>query len=159
MLVPNPSSVAKAQIGNRDFDLVSLRRQKLPSLSSFLLQVSELSERQSVGSFEISSSSEDDFEEECDDERDQEYTIYSVLPKRHQLEVVNKLDAKSQSSSSTGGLVEGLNMRPKKRGEVSEGKGGVAITSVPQSCTVHEGKILNLSCTVVGPKYTGKPAR
>merc|ERR1719234_2274125 len=71
MLVPNPSSVAKAQIGNRDFDLVS-----------------ELSERQSVGSFEISSSSEDDFEEEDgeegleEDERDQEYTIYSVLPNR-----------------------------------------------------------------------------
>ena len=131
------------------------------SLSHNRFQVSELSERQSVGSFEISSSSEDDFEDGDgleDDERDQEYTIYSVLPNR-QLEVVNKLDKKSQPSSTRPGGLEGLNVRPKKRGEVSEGKGGVAITSVPQSCTVHEGKILNLSCTVVGPKYTGKPAR
>ena len=95
----------------------------------------------------------------CEDERDQEYTIYSVLPNR-QLEVVNKLEAKSQPSSTRPGGLEGLNARAKKRGDVCEGRpvGGVAITSVPQSCTVHEGKILNLTCTVDGPKYTGKPA-
>merc|ERR1719180_535446 len=109
MLVPNPSSVAKAQIGNRDFDLVS-----------------ELSERQSVGSFEISSSSEDDFEEDGEegleeDERDQEYTIYSVLPNR-QLEVVNKLAAKSHQSSNRSEGLEGFNMRPNKRGDLGEGR-------------------------------------
>ena len=69
MLVPNPSEVAKAQIGNRDFDLVRLE-DMFRALTTFALQVSELSERQSVGSFEISSSSEDDLEE---DEQDQEY--------------------------------------------------------------------------------------
>ena len=48
MLVPNPSEVTKAQIGNKDFDLVS-----------------ELSERFSVASFDVSnvSSSEDNDEE------------------------------------------------------------------------------------------------
>ena len=116
-------------------------------------QVSELSERQSVGSFEISSSSEDDFEEEGEDERDQEYTIYSVLPNR-QLEVVNKLAAKSEPSSNRSGGLEGLNMRPALV-EGRTGGGEVVITSGPQSCTVHEGKILNLTCTVAGPKYTG----
>ena len=109
-------------------------------------QVSELSERQSVGSFEISSSSEDDFEDgdgtEEEDERDQEYTIYSVLPNR-QLEVVNKLPAKSQ------------NLRPKKTSDERRSVGSVSITSAPQSCSVHEGKILTLTCEVAGPKYTG----
>ena len=109
-------------------------------------QVSELSERQSVGSFEISSSSEDDFEDvdgtEEEDERDQEYTIYSVLPNR-QLEVVNKLPAKSQ------------NLRPKKTSAERRSVGSVSITSAPQSCSVHEGKILTLTCEVAGPKYTG----
>ena len=47
-----------------------------------------------------------------------------------------------------------MNMRPKKRGDMGEGKEEVVITSGPQSCTVHEGKILNLTCTVSGPKYT-----
>ena len=109
-------------------------------------QVSELSERQSVGSFEISSSSEDDFEDgdgtEEEDERDQEYTIYSVLPNR-QLEVVNKLPAKSQ------------NLRPKKTSAERRSVCSVSITSAPQSCSVHEGKILTLTCEVAGPKYTG----
>ena len=113
---------------------------------TFALQVSELSERQSVGSFEISSSSEDDFEDgdgtEEEDERDQEYTIYSVLPNR-QLEVVNKLPAKSQ------------NLRPKKTSAERRSVGSVSITSAPQSCSVHEGKILTLTCEVAGPKYTG----
>ena len=88
-----------------------------------------------------------------DDERDQEYTIYSVLPNR-QLEVVNKLAAKSQFSSNRPLGLDGLNVRP----DLVEGRSGggkVAITSGPQSCTVHEGKILNLTCTVAGPKYTG----
>merc|ERR1719334_2206079 len=94
MLVPNPNSTSKAQIGNRDFDLVS-----------------ELSERQSIGSFDISSSSDEDMdreaedfltdrtpgqddgeEEEADEEdeeeddteqqQDKEYTIYSMVPRR-----------------------------------------------------------------------------
>ena len=137
MLVPNPSSVAKAQIGNRDFDLV--RPADFLSLESFLtfvFQVSELSERQSVGSFEISSSSEDDFEEEEEegieeDERDQEYTIYSVLPNR-QLEVVNKLAAKSQPSSNRSGGLEGLNVRAKKRGDMCEGSCRCELTNVLQ---------------------------
>ena len=154
MLVPNPSSVAKAQIGNRDFDLVSPAEDLVvSSISLNCFQVSELSERQSVGSFEISSSSEDDFEEEGleEEERDQEYTIYSVLPHR-QLEVVTKLEEKSQPSSKRSGC---LNVRPKTRGDEGRSSGGVRITSVPQSSTVHEGKILNLTCTVDGPKYTG----
>ena len=160
MLVPNPSSVAKAQIGNRDFDLVSPAEDLVVrSISLNCFQVSELSERQSVGSFEISSSSEDDFEEEGleEEERDQEYTIYSVLPNR-QLEVVTKLEEKSQPSSKRSGGLEGLNVRSKTKGDEGRSGGGVRITSVPQSSTVHEGKILNLTCTVDGPKYTGKPA-
>ena len=75
--VPNPAEVTKAQIGNKDFDLVS-----------------ELSERFSVTSFDVSNiSSSDDNDEEMsyDDkvaseysenkqEADQEYTIYEQLP-------------------------------------------------------------------------------
>ena len=123
---------------------------------TFALQVSELSERQSVGSFEISSSSEDDLEE---DEQDQEYTIYSVLPNR-QLEVVSKLPAKSKTSCYPPPGPRGLedaNVRSKgPPGRTQSQTGGkVAITSAPQSCTVHEGKILTLTCIVAGPKYTG----
>ena len=124
---------------------------------TFALQVSELSERQSVGSFEISSSSEDDLEE--DDEQDQEYTIYSVLPNR-QLEVVSKLPAKSKTSSYRPPGPRGLedaNVRSKgPPGKTQSQTGGeVSIKSAPQSCTVHEGKILTLTCIVAGPKYTG----
>ena len=120
---------------------------------TFALQVSELSERQSVGSFEISSSSEED------DEQDQEYTIYSVLPNR-QLEVVSKLPAKSKTSSYRPPGPRGLedaNVRSKgPPGKTQSQTGGeVVIKSAPQSCTVHEGKILTLTCIVAGPKYTG----
>ena len=79
MLVPNPAEVTKAQIGNKDFDLVS-----------------ELSERFSVTSFDVSniSSSDDNDEEMSYDDKvaseysenkqkaDQEYTIYEQLPVR-----------------------------------------------------------------------------
>ena len=124
---------------------------------TFALQVSELSERQSVGSFEISSSSEDDLEE--DDEQDQEYTIYSVLPNR-QLEVVSKLPAKSKTSSYRPPGPRGLedaNVRSKGPPGMIQSQTGaeVSIKSAPQSCTVHEGKILTLTCIVAGPKYTG----
>ena len=123
---------------------------------TFALQVSELSERQSVGSFEISSSSEDDLEE---DEQDQEYTIYSVLPNR-QLEVVSKLPAKSKTSSYRPPGPRGLedaNVRSKGPPGRTQSQTGaeVSIKSAPQSCTVHEGKILTLTCIVAGPKYTG----
>merc|ERR1719357_329399 len=73
MLVPNPVEIVKPRIGNKDFDLVS-----------------ELSEQQSVVSFDVSSSDSDDEVNNgehasqkslCDEsEKDQEYTIYDMIP-------------------------------------------------------------------------------
>ena len=118
MLVPNPMLLTKTQIGNRDFDLVS-----------------ELSERSSVASFDVSSlsySGGSDLDEEMqgedrrsvvqDQEADQEYTIYDLLP-----------PARRPASSSLTWL------------------------SVPQSLTVHQGKIVTLQCSVSGDKPIGRP--
>ena len=118
MLVPNPVMLTKTQIGNRDFDLVS-----------------ELSERSSVASYDLSSlsySGGSDLDEEMqvedrrlqvvqDQEADQEYTIYDLLP-----------PARRPASSSLTWL------------------------SVPQSLAVHEGKIVTLQCSVAGDKPIGR---
>ena len=114
MLVPNPVLETKTQIGNRDFDLVS-----------------ELSERTSVASFDVSSISysgsdlDEDMQVEqveveegrLEEQEDQEYTIYSLLP-----------PTRRPLSSSLTWL------------------------AVPQNLTVHEGKIVTLQCSVAGEK-------
>lgn len=117
MLVPNPVTSAKAQIGNRDFDLVS-----------------ELSERMSVASFDVSCSSSEDAEEpaievEKDDQeyQDQEYTIYEQLPVRRQGPTVTR-------------NAEHANLK---------------WILCPHDLTTHEGKILTLTCQVSGDKSIG----
>ena len=118
MLVPNPLLLTKTQIGNRDFDLVS-----------------ELSERTSVASYDVSSlsySGGSDCDEDMqveerrsvvqEEEADQEYTIYDLLP-----------PARRPASSSLTWL------------------------SVPQSLSVHQGKIVSLQCSVSGDKPIGRP--
>ena len=132
MLVPNPSEVTKAQIGNKDFDLVS-----------------ELSERFSVTSFDVSNvSSSDDNDEEMsyDDkvaseysenkqEADQEYTIYEQLPVRKSY----------QSSPENNITVNNNNIG-----------GDLKWISTPQNLTTHEGKIVTFMCQVSGAKPIGK---
>ena len=132
MLVPNPSEVTKAQIGNKDFDLVS-----------------ELSERFSVASFDVSNiSSSDDNDEEMsyDDkvtseysenkqEADQEYTIYEQLPVRKSY----------QSSPENNITVNNNNIG-----------GDLKWISTPQNLTTHEGKIVTFMCQVSGAKPIGK---
>ena len=132
MLVPNPSEVTKAQIGNKDFDLVS-----------------ELSERFSVASFDVSnvSSSEDNDEEmsyddkvaseysENKQEADQEYTIYEQLPVRKSY----------QSSPENNITVNNNNIG-----------GDLKWISTPQNLTTHEGKIVTFMCQVSGAKPIGK---
>ena len=123
MLVPNPVTAAKAQIGNTDFDLVS-----------------ELSERISVASFDISCSSSEDAEErvmeveeviekeKVDQEyQDQEYTIYEQLPVRRQAPTVTR----------------------------NAGHGNLKWISCPHDLTTHEGKILTLVCRVAGDRPVG----
>ena len=122
MLVPNPVTAAKAQIGNTDLDLVS-----------------ELSERISVASFDIScSSSSEDAEEgvmedaiekkKVDQEyQDQEYTIYEQLPVRRHGPTVTK----------------------------NAEHGNLKWISCPHDLTTHEGKILTLVCRVAGDKPVG----
>ena len=122
MLVPNPVTSAKAQIGNRDFDLVS-----------------ELSERISVASFDVSfSSSSEDAEEGVMDEalekekvdqeyQDQEYTIYEQLPVRRQGPTATR----------------------------NAGHANLKWISCPHDLTTHEGKILTLVCRVAGDKPVG----
>ena len=132
MLVPNPSEVTKAQIGNKDFDLVS-----------------ELSERFSVASFDVSnvSSSDDNDEEMSYDDRvaseysenkqeaDQEYTIYEQLPVRKSY----------QSSPENNITVNNNNIG-----------GDLKWISTPQNLTTHEGKIVTFMCQVSGAKPIGK---
>ena len=121
MLVPNPVTAAKAQIGNTDFDLVS-----------------ELSERISVASFDISCSSSEDAEEGVMEEviqkekvdqeyQDQEYTIYEQLPVRRQAPTVTR----------------------------NAEHGNLKWISCPHDLTTHEGKILTLVCRVAGDRPVG----
>ena len=156
-----------------------------------MFQVSELSERQSVGSFDISSSSDEEMEreEEEEEERDQEYTIYSVLPNRRQsqslLEAEQLLQSQTepQSPSMPKKLQDSLSTaqpdhslatkQPNSQEQSQLGpstveppysqehwppslKGGtkcdLVMTASPGDCTVHEGKLLTLACTVTGSR-------
>ena len=145
MLVPNPVEAAKAQIGNKDFDLVS-----------------ELSERQSVASFELSASDNDEemrnddcigqkkVSDEC--EKDQEYTIYDLLPVR-----------RSHISSPSTPVMPSVTTTSLQKMDSfvtivspSHTTGDLVLTDCPQNLTTHEGKITTFMCTVKGSKPLGR---
>jgi len=141
MLVPNPVEAAKAQIGNKDFDLVS-----------------ELSERQSVASFELSASDSDEemlnddctgqrkVSDEC--EKDQEYTIYDLLPVRRST-ISSPGSAVKPSITTTSLQKMDSFVTIVNPGQT---KGDLELTSCPENLTTHEGKIVTLMCTVRGSK-------
>ena len=73
MLVPNPVLVSKAQIGNKDYDLVSELSERISIASSDLSSLSQ------VGS-EMTEEMETEDSRQEREEADQEYTIYDLLP-------------------------------------------------------------------------------
>ena len=142
MLVPNPVEIIKPRIGNKDFDLVS-----------------ELSEQQSVVSFDVSSSDSDDEvnngehanqKSVCDEsEKDQEYTIYDMIPiQRCQLAspIITTAISSPEKSSSF------INLNQLDR---TISKGDLELLNCPKDLVTHEGKIVTLEITVRGSKPLG----
>ena len=143
MLVPNPVEAAKAQIGNKDFDVVS-----------------ELSEHQSVASFELSysESEEEVYNDDCagqkkvpdESEKDQEYTIYDLLPIRR-CQISSPSATVNPSVTTTTSLKNNFVKIANHGGS----KGDLVLVDCPQNLTTHEGKIITLMCTVRGSKPLG----
>ena len=142
MLVPNPVEIVKPRIGIKDFDLVS-----------------ELSEQQSVVSFDVSSSDSDNEVNNgehanqkslCDEnEKDQEYTIYDMIPiQRCQLPspiITTAISSPKKSSNF-------INLNQLDR---TSTKGDLEILNCPKDLVTHEGKIVTLEITVRGSKPLG----
>ena len=152
MLVPNPLTMTKTQIGNTDVDLVS-----------------ELSERVSVLSFEMSSGESDvilgdnsddisehlhnDNDNDDHNEADQEYTIYEQLP-------VRRSYTSSQENEIVNENLHSASIDNKKSSELKSNKNIDLkwISGWDDVISTHEGKIVSLMCQVSGSKPIGKIA-
>ena len=148
MLVPNPVEAAKAQIGDKDFDLVS-----------------ELSEQQSVASFELSTSESDEEvhnddwtgqKKVCDEsEKDQEYTIYDLVPIQR-CQISSPRTTVNPSVTTTNSLQKMSSfVKLASPSHSQTTRGDLVLVNCPENLTTHEGKIVTLTCTVRGSKPLG----
>jgi len=142
MLVPNPVEFVKPRIGNKDFDLVS-----------------ELSEQQSVVSFDVSSSDSDDEVNNgehakkkslCEEsEKDKEYTIYDMVPIQR-CQLASPIITTEVSSPEKSSRFINLNQLHR-----TSSKGDLELLNCPNDIVTHEGKIVTLEITVKGSKPLG----